>query len=58
MYVNRKASVSTITQALQVIRGLLLVGDERITIEAKEKGRYTITTMCNSPASAKGGKQK
>ena len=40
-----KTSVYTITQALQMIRRFLLAGDERIVIEAKEKGRYAITTM-------------
>lgn len=40
-----KTSVFTVTQALQVIRGYLIAGDERIVIEAKEKGRYAITTM-------------
>ena len=40
-----KTTVYTITQVLQVIRGYLISGDERITIEAKEKGRYAITTM-------------
>jgi len=32
-----KTSVFTVTQALQVIRGYLIAGDERIVIEAKEK---------------------
>ncbi len=40
-----KTTVFKVTEALQVIRGYLIAGDERITIEAKEKGRYAITTM-------------
>lgn len=40
-----KTTVCRITEVLQVVRGFLLAGDERIVVEAKEKGRYAITTM-------------
>lgn len=42
-----KTTVFKVTEVLQVIRGFLLAGDEKIVIDVKEKGRYAITTMRN-----------
>ncbi|MCI8611056.1 MAG: hypothetical protein HFE66_03945 [Clostridiales bacterium] len=45
-----ETSADTVPKALQIIRGYLLGGDNKIIIKAdksKEKGRYAITTMRN-----------
>ena len=36
-------------QVAQVVKALLLLGEEHITIEAVEKDRYAITTKRNGP---------
>lgn len=36
-------------QVAQVVKALLLLGEEHITIEATEKDRYAITTKRNGP---------
>lgn len=35
---------------VQVVKALILLGEEHITIEAIEKDRYAITTKRNGPA--------
>lgn len=37
----------TLTEVLQAIRGLLLLGEEKISVERKKGSRYAITTKRN-----------
>jgi hypothetical protein len=37
-------------QVAQVVKALILLGEEHITIEAIEKDRYAITTKRNGPS--------
>jgi hypothetical protein len=39
----------SIVQLCQAIKGLLLLGEDYIVIERKEKDRYAITTKRNGP---------
>lgn len=48
-----KEYVSTIPQVLQAARGVLVLGAERVVIEAKEKGRYAITAMRTDPSDSR-----
>ena len=48
-----KEYVSTIPQVLQAARGALVLGAERVVIEAKEKGRYAITAMRTDPSDSR-----
>ena len=48
-----KTTVCKITEVLQVVSGDLIAGDTQIVIEAKEKGRYAITTTRNDQGAKK-----
>ena len=44
-----KPKTLTPVQVAQVVKALLLLGEEHITIEEIEKDRYAITTKRNDP---------
>jgi flagellar biogenesis protein FliO len=44
-----KPRILTPVQVIQVVKALLLLGEEHITIETVEKDRYVITTKRNGP---------
>jgi len=44
-----KPKTLTPVQVAQVVKALLLLGEEYITVEAVEKDRYAITTKRNGP---------
>ena len=46
-----KPKTLTPVQVAQVVKALILLGEEHITIEATEKDRYAITTKRNGPNS-------